>query len=101
EMGLRHNLPVINVMNDDSTMNAEAGPYAGQDRFECRKNLVAAIEAMGDLVKVEPYRHSVGHCQRCDTIVEPRISTQWFMRMKPVAEPALEAVRDGRIRIIP
>ena len=101
EMGLRHNLPVINVMNDDSTMNAEAGPYQGQDRFECRKNLVADIDAMGDLVKVEPYRHSVGHCQRCNTIVEPRISTQWFMRMKPVAEPALEAVRDGRIRIIP
>ncbi|MGI5916257.1 MAG: valine--tRNA ligase [Anaerolineae bacterium] len=100
-IGRRHNLPAINVMNDDMTMNAEAGPYQGQDRFECRKNLVADIEAMGDLVKVEDYRHAVGQCQRCATIVEPRISTQWFLRMKPLAEPAIAAVREGRIRIIP
>ncbi len=107
EIGQRHNLEAINVMNEDSTMNAAAGPFEGQDRFECRKNLVAAIEEMGDLVKVEPYRHSVGHCQRCNTIVEPRISTQWFVRMKPLAEPAIEAVRDEgtgsvpRVRIVP
>jgi valyl-tRNA synthetase len=101
EMGQRHGLPILNVMNDDATMNAEAGPYQGQDRLVCRKNLVAALEQMGDLIKVEPYRHAVGHCQRCNTIVEPRISTQWFVRMKPLAEPALAAVADGRIRIIP
>ena len=101
ELGQRHNLPAINVMDEDGTMNGQAGPYAGQDRFACRQNLVADLEAMGDLIKTEPYRHSVGHCQRCDTIVEPRISTQWFVRMKPLAEPAIAAVRDGRIRIIP
>ncbi|NLG52065.1 MAG: valine--tRNA ligase [Chloroflexi bacterium] len=101
EMGQRHHLPMINVMNDDMTMNANAGPYEGQDRFECRKNIVQDLQEMGDLVKIEPYHHSVGVCQRCDTIVEPRISTQWFVRMKPLAEPALEAVRDGRIRIVP
>ncbi len=116
EIGRRHNLEAINVMNEDSTigqpkagsnqgfalvMNEAAGPFQGQDRLECRTNLVAAIEELGDLVKVEPYRHSVGHCQRCNTIVEPRISTQWFVRMKPLAEPAIEAVQDGRIRIVP
>jgi len=101
EIGQRHSLPMINVMNDDMTMNANAGPYQGQDRFECRKNLVQDLQEMGDLVKIEPYHHSVGVCQRCDTIVEPRISTQWFVRMKPLAEPALEVVRDGRIRIVP
>ncbi|MHB1293528.1 MAG: valine--tRNA ligase [Anaerolineae bacterium] len=101
EMGQRHHLPVINVMNPDSTMNEEAGPYQGQDRFECRRNLVAEIERLGDLVRIEPYHHAVGHCQRCHTIVEPRISTQWFVRMQPLAGPALEAVRDGRIRIVP
>jgi len=101
DMGARHNLRAINVMNDDMTMNEEAGPYQGQDRFECRKNLVADLQAMGDLIKVDAYRHSVGHCQRCNTIVEPRISEQWFVRAKPLADPSLEAVRDGRIRIIP
>jgi valyl-tRNA synthetase len=101
EIGQRHKLPSINVMNDDMTMNADAGPYQGQERFECRKNLVAELERMGDLIKIEPLRHSVGHCERCHTIVEPRISTQWFVRMKPLAEPAMQAVRDGRIRIIP
>jgi len=101
EIGQRHGLPAINVMNDDATMNEEAGPYQGQDRFVCRENLLHDLEEMGDLVKIEPYRHSVGHCQRCHTIVEPRISTQWFVRIKPLAEPALQAVREGRIRIIP
>lgn len=101
EIGLRHNLPLINVMNDDMTMNEAAGPYRGLDRFECRKRLVADLEAMGDLVKVEPYRHAVGHCERCHTIVEPRISKQWFVRMKPLAEPAIAVVREGHIRIIP
>ncbi|MBM3190443.1 MAG: valine--tRNA ligase, partial [Chloroflexi bacterium] len=101
EIGQRHNLPSVNVMNDDMTMNAEAGPYEGQDRFECRRNLVADIEALGDLVRIEYHRHAVGHCQRCATIVEPRISTQWFVRARPLAEPAIAAVREGRTRIVP
>jgi valyl-tRNA synthetase len=101
DMGIRRHLAIINVMNDDMTMNDEAGPYRGQDRFVCRQNLVADLQAMGDLLKVEPYRHAVGHCWRCHTIVEPRISRQWFVRMKPLAGPAIAAVRDGRIRIVP
>ena len=100
-MGKRHGLPSIPVMNADATMNEEAGPYAGQDRYECRKNLVEELRAAGDLVKVEPHAHSVGHCQRCATIVEPRISTQWFVRAKELGDPTLEAVDDGRVRIVP
>ena len=101
EIGQRHNLPSVDVMNDDMTMNAAAGPYAGQDRFECRRNLVADLQAAGDLVRVEDHQHAIGHCQRCATIVEPRISTQWFVRVKPLAEPAIAAVREGRTRIVP
>ncbi len=101
EIGARHGLALINVMNDDATMNAEAGPYAGLDRLEARRLLVEALNGQGDLVKVDAYRHSVGRCQRCETVVEPRISTQWFVRMAPLAAPAIEAVRNGRIRIIP
>ena len=97
----RHGLALINVMNDNMTMNAAAGRYEGQDRFACRENIVADLQAAGDLVRIEPYSHSVGHCQRCATIVEPRISTQWFVRANVLAEPAIEAVRDGRIRIVP
>ncbi len=100
-MGKRHDLEFIDVMNDDMTMSEAAGPYEGQDRFVCRENLIEDLREMGDLVKVEEYSHSVGHCQRCGTIVEPRISTQWFVKIKPLAEPALEAVREGRIGIIP
>jgi len=101
DIGTRHGLRFINIMNDDATMNENAGPYAGQDRFECRKNLVRDLQAAGDLVKIEPHTHAVGHCERCHTIVEPRVSTQWFVRMKPLAEPAIEAVRSGRVRIVP
>ena len=101
EVGQRHGLPSINVMNDDMTMNAEAGPYVGQDRFDCRRNLVADIEALGDLIKIQDLSHAVGHCQRCNTIVEPRISKQWFVKTAPLAEEALAAVNDGRIRIVP
>ena len=101
ELGLRHNLEQINVMTDTGLMNDAAGPYAGQDRYECRRNLVTDLEKEGLLIKIENYQHSLGHCQRCDTVVEPRISTQWFVRTKPLAEPAIEAVRDGRIHIIP
>ncbi|NOZ29139.1 MAG: valine--tRNA ligase [Chloroflexi bacterium] len=101
EIGQRHGLEQVDVMTDTGTMSEEAGPYAGLDRFVCRERLVADLEEEGLLVKVEPHRHAIGHCQRCGTIVEPRISTQWFVRIKPLAEPAIDVVRDGRIRIIP
>ncbi len=101
EIGLQHGLDAPIVMDEESRMNELAGPYRGQDRFECRRNLVADLEKEGLLVKIEPYTHAVGTCQRCHTIIEPRISTQWFVRIKPLAEPALQAVQDGRIRIVP
>ena len=101
EMGQRHGLAAINVMNTDGTMNEEAGHYAGLDRYECRIRLVKELENLGQLTKIENHIHSVGHCQRCNTVVEPLISTQWFVKMKPLAEPAVAAVKDGRIRIVP
>ncbi|MFP6906518.1 MAG: valine--tRNA ligase [Verrucomicrobiota bacterium] len=100
-MGQRHNLPSINVMNEDGTMNENAGPYAGQDRFECRKNIVADLEAEGLLVKIEDHKHQVGHCYRCHTVVEPRLSPQWFVKMKPLARPAIDVVNEGRIKFVP
>ncbi len=98
----RHSLPVINVMEGDGTMNETAGPaYQSLDRFACRKKLVADLEAAGFLVKTEPYANQVGHCYRCDTIVESRLSKQWFVKMKPLAEPAIKAVRSGAITFTP
>ncbi len=96
----RHDLPALNIMNDDGTMNGESG-YEGLDRFECRKQIVKDLEAGGYLVKVEPYTNAVGHCYRCHTVVEPRLSKQWFVRMKPLAGPAMEAVRSGRVKFTP
>ncbi len=101
EMGRRHNLENLNVMNHDGTMNEAAGPYAGMDRFACRKKLVSDLEMQGFLEKIEDHQHAVGHCYRCHTVVEPRLSKQWFVNMKPLAEPALAAVKDGRIRFVP
>jgi len=101
DVGQRHKLPIINILNDDGTLNEEAGPYTGQDRLEARRNLVADLEKAGLLVKIEPYTHSLGHCQRCGTVVEPRVSMQWFVKIKPLADPAIAAVRDGRIRFVP
>jgi valyl-tRNA synthetase len=101
EIGRRHDLPSVEVMNADATMSHEAGKFAGLDRFEARREVLAELQSLGALVKSEPYTHSVGHCQRSDDVVEPRISEQWFVRMEPLARPALEAVRDGRIVIIP
>ncbi len=101
ELGQRHNLPVINVMNLDATMNANAGSYEGQERFACRKALIADLERDGLLVKIEPYMHAVGHCYRCNNMVEPMVSKQWFVKIEPLAKPAIEAVVDGRIQIIP
>ena len=101
EIGERHALPVINVMNDDGTLSDEAGPYAGVERFEARKAVAAQLELEGLLEKIEPRAHSVGRCQRSGDVVEPIVSMQWFVKIAPLAEPALAAVRDGRIRIAP
>ncbi len=101
EMGRRHDLPTVNVMTDTGGMNENAGPYQGLDRFACRKKILADLEATGQLVKVEDHAHAVGHCYRCRTVVEPRLSPQWFVKMKPLARPAIEAVKDGRVRFVP
>jgi valyl-tRNA synthetase len=101
EIGRRHNLPEIDVMTDDAKMSAAAGPYAGLDRFEARKRVVADLEAAGLLEKVADHTHAVGTCDRCGTIIEPRASTQWFVKMKPLAEPAIAAVERGDIEIVP
>lgn len=101
ELGIRHNLPSIKVIGDDGKMTAEAGKYQGLDRDECRDAVVAELEAAGLLDKVEPYRHSVGHCYRCHTIIEPNLSLQWFVNVKPLAEKAIAAVENGETRIIP
>jgi valyl-tRNA synthetase len=101
EIGRRHNLPEIDVMTDDAKMSAAAGKYAGLDRFEARKRIVADLEAAGLLEKVTDHTHAVGACDRCGTIIEPRASTQWFVKMKPLAEPAIAAVERGDIEIVP
>ena len=101
EVGLRHNLPVINVMTDDAKINELGGKYQGMDRYEARKAMVADLEAEGFLVKVEPLKHNVGACYRCNSVVEPRVSKQWFVKMAPLAEPAVEAVKNGDIKFIP
>lgn len=101
EVGLRHNLPVINVMTDDAHINENGGKYEGMDRYEARKAIVADLEAGGFLVKVEPMKHNVGSCYRCSTVVEPRVSKQWFVKMQPLAEPAIDVVKKGEIKLIP
>ncbi len=102
EVGLRHNLEVINIMNDDGTMNADAGKeFEGMDRYECREAVVKKIEELGLLDHIEDYTHQVGYSERNDVPVEPRLSDQWFVKMKPLAEPALKAVDDGRIKFYP
>ena len=101
EAGKRHNLPKIQVIDDNGNMTPAAGPYAGLDRFESRRRVLADLEAGGWLVKSEDYTLNVGRCQRCKTIVEPLISTQWFVRIKPLAAKAIEAVETGRIEFIP
>ena len=100
-VGQRHNLEQIKVMNDDATMNAYAGKYEGMDRYSCRKALVADLEAEGFLVKTVPHDHNVGTCYRCGTTVEPLTSDQWFVKMKPLAAPAIEAVENGSINFVP
>ncbi|MFC1873166.1 valine--tRNA ligase, partial [Chloroflexota bacterium] len=101
EVASRHNLPLINILNPDATMNENAGPYAGMDRFACRKRLMDDLKESGMVVKIEHYGHSVGHCTRCQTVVEPTASQQWFIDTKPLAEPAIAAVKNGNINVIP
>ncbi|MBI2852242.1 MAG: valine--tRNA ligase [Chloroflexi bacterium] len=101
DIAQRQKRPLINILNPDATMNENTGPYQGLDRFACREAIVKDLEKEGLLVKIEPYSHSVGHCQRCQTIIEPIASKQWFVKMQPLAEPAIKAITDGRITIIP
>ena len=101
EVGQRHNLEVINVMNENATMNELAGEYANMDRYEARKAIVAKLEEIGALVKIEKHVHNVGTCYRCHTVVEPYASKQWFVAMKSLAEPAIKAVREDEIEFIP
>ena len=101
EVGLRHKLPVINVMNDDATIVDDYPKYAGMDRYEARKAIVADLEAEGALVKIEDHEHNVGTCYRCGTTVEPKVSTQWFVKMKPLAQPAIDAVKNGQTKFVP
>jgi valyl-tRNA synthetase len=101
EIGMAHGLEAVKVIGEDGRMGAEAGPYQGMDRFECRKRIVEDFKRDGTLLNVEDYRHNVGHCYRCKTIVEPALSKQWFVRTKPLAEVAIRAVRDGRTKIVP
>ncbi len=101
EIGLKHGLEQIKVIDEAGRMNENAGPYQGVDRFECREKMIEDFQRDGILIKIEDYRHVVGHCYRCKTVVEPNLSLQWFVRTKPLAKGAIEAVRDGRTRIIP
>ena len=101
EVGLRHNLEVINVMTDDAKITEDYPKYAGMDRYDARKAIVEDLKAEGALIKVEDYSHNVGACYRCHTTVEPRVSKQWFVKMEPLAKPAIKAVRDGEVKFIP
>ena len=101
EVGVRHDLPVIRVMNDDATMNENAGKYRGLSRDEARKAVVADMDKLGLLVKIEKHEHNVGHCYRCHTVIEPIVSKQWFVKMKELARPAIEAVADKEIVFLP
>jgi valyl-tRNA synthetase len=101
EIGIRHKLPALRVIDDQGLMTFEAGRFIGMDRFECREAVVKALSDEGLMKKIEPYRHAVGQCYRCKTVVEPNLSRQWFVRVKPMADQAIAAVRCGDTRIIP
>jgi valyl-tRNA synthetase len=101
EIGQRHNLPSINIMTGDAKMSELAGPYAGQDRYECRENILKDLDNLGQLDNVQDHDLAVGHCYRCKTVVEPYLSKQWFVKIKPLADKAVRAVRDGNVKIIP
>jgi len=101
QMGQRHGLEPVVVMDERAVMNDHAGDFRGLDRFEARRRIVDALKDAGYLEKVEPHKHSVGHCERCDTVIEPYLSLQWFVRMAPLAQPALEAAKKGRVKFYP
>ncbi|WP_350342577.1 valine--tRNA ligase [Proteinivorax tanatarense] len=101
EMGTRHSLENIVVIDEDGVMTEKALHFKGMDRFECRKNLIAELDNKGLLIEIEDHDHSVGHCERCETIVEPYLSDQWFVKMKPLAEPAIKKVKDGETQFVP
>ena len=101
EVARRHNLPSVQVIDKQGAMNETAGKYRGLDRWECRKRLVKDLDAMGYLIKIDDHDHAVGHCYRCSTVIEPMLSKQWFVHMKPLAEPAIKAAVDGSVRFIP
>jgi valyl-tRNA synthetase len=101
EVGLRHNLPQVKVMNDDATINSFGGKYEGLDRYSARAQIISDLDKQGLLVKIEDHSHNVGQCYRCSTTVEPITSKQWFVKMKPLAGPALESVKDGTIKFVP
>jgi len=101
EVAQRHNLPLVNIMHPDATMNENAGPYQGLERFACRDKVLADLEDKKLLEKIEPYSHSVGHCGRCQTMIEPKVSLQWFVQTQPLAKAAIAAVKDGRVTILP
>ncbi|MCD8391519.1 MAG: valine--tRNA ligase [Firmicutes bacterium] len=101
EVGKRHDLEIIKVLNDDATMNAYAGKYEGMDRYECRKAMIKDLEEQGLLVKVEDHSHNVGQCYRCGTTIEPIVSDQWFVKMKPLAEEAIRVVKDKETEFVP
>ena len=101
EVGIRHNLPQVVVIDKQGKMNEEAGKYAGMDRYECRKQLVEDLTASGVLTKIEDHNNSVGHCYRCHSVIEPFVSKQWFVKMAPLAEPAIEAAHTGAVNFVP
>lgn len=102
EIGRKHNLPLVDIFNDDATLNKNVpAKYQNMDRFEARKIIVKDLEEMGLLEKIEPHKHAVGHCYRCSTVIEPKVSKQWFVKMKPLAEPAIKAAENGEIRFFP
>ena len=101
EVGLRHDLPVVTVTTENGIMNELAGKYQGMTIMECRKAIVKDLEEQGFLVKIEPLKHNVGNCYRCHTTIEPRVSLQWFVKMQPLAEPAIEAVKSGKTKFVP
>ena len=101
EVGLRHNLEIIDIMTDDGHIAEGWGKYSGMDRYECRKEIVKDLEAEGALIKVEDYNHNVGTCYRCHSTIEPRLSKQWFVKMEPLAKPAIESVKEGKVKFVP
>lgn len=101
EVGLRHNLEIIDVMTDDGHIAEGWGKYSGMDRYECRKEIVKDLEAEGALIKIEDYSHNVGTCYRCHSTIEPRLSKQWFVKMEPLAKPAIEVVKNGEVKFVP